>query len=211
MKNILFLIGLILIFSCKKKPQNSISKKDSAITAIDSPAVNIDSSTIGNLKQNEMQYKEPKDGFYSKDYIDGDVKAKVYYQRKDGNVSYYKIAIYKNDKKIQTINEKSESTFYDEDYINLTFEDANFDGKKDFLITKFIGMNFDKQYLYLYNNGIFVKKKHFDEITSPFVDSKNKEIVSQYRVGPHENHTEIYKWKNGKLIQTYSNIEGDNY
>ncbi len=88
MKNILFLIGLILIFSCKKKPQNSISKKDSAITAIDSPAVNIDSSTIGNLKQNEVQYEEPKDGFYSKDYIDGDVKAKVYYQRKDGNVSY---------------------------------------------------------------------------------------------------------------------------
>lgn len=207
------MIGLLLIFSCKKNknPKNTISKNDTSITTIDSTAVKNDSFIIENPKQNEVKYEEPKDGFYSKDFIDGDLKAKVYYQRKDGTVSYYKITIYKNNKKIQTINEKSEDIFFHEDYINLTFEDANFDGKKDFLITKFIGMNFDIKYLYLYNDGTFVKKKNFDKITSPFVDSKTKEIVSEYRVGPHENHTEIYKWKNGKLIQTYSNVEGDNY
>lgn len=112
---------------------------------------------------------------------------------------------------MQTIKEKPASPFYNENYINLTFEDADFDDKKDLLITKFVGMNFDEKYLYLWSNGMFVKKKNFDKITSPVIDAENKEIVSEYRVGPHENHTEIYKWRKEKLIQTYSNVEGDNY
>lgn len=211
MKNIVLLIVLVLVFSCEKKKLDNISKSDSINVAIDSAAVSIDSFNIKNLKQNEVSYEEPKDGFYSTVFVNEDLKAKVYYERKDGTVSYYKIIIFKNNKKIQVINEKPESSFYNEDYINLTFEDANFDGKKDFLITKFVGMNFHEKYLYLYVDEIFVKKKNFDKITSPFIDSINKEIVSEYRVGPLEKHTEIYKWKKGKLFQTYSNVEGDNY
>lgn len=211
MKSIIVWITLFLVFSCEKKRQDDFSKSDSINATIDSPVVNIDSSTIENLKQEEVKYEDPKDGFYSTVFVNEDLKAKVYYERKDGTVSYYKIIIFKNNKKIQVINEKPESSFYNEDYINLTFEDANFDGKKDFLITKFIGMNFNEKYLYLYNDGIFVKKKNFDKITSPFIDSINKEIVSEYRVGPLEKHTEIYKWKKGKLIQTYSQVEGEDF
>lgn len=61
MKNAILLFFLLWIFSCEKERKNNISKNDTTITAIDSAAVNIDSSNIGNSKQNEMQYKEPKD------------------------------------------------------------------------------------------------------------------------------------------------------
>lgn len=211
MKFSIAIMLLLLIFSCSQKDQNATSKKDSTIVAIDSVAVNIDSSKIENFKHEEVEYEEPKDGFYSKDYLEKHFKAKVYYQRKNGEVSYYKIVIFKNKKQIQTFKIAPEAPFYNEDYINLTFEDANFDGKIDFLITKFVGMNFDEKYLYLYNDRIFIKKKNFDKIISPTVDTKNKQIVSEYHVGPTEYHREIYKWKKGKLIQIYSQVEGEDY
>lgn len=72
MKTIIFLIALLLIFSCEKERKDNFSKKEAVNRAIDSAAVHIDSSNTDTLKENEVEYEEPKDGFYSKNYVDGD-------------------------------------------------------------------------------------------------------------------------------------------
>ncbi|KUJ51196.1 hypothetical protein [Chryseobacterium sp. JAH] len=55
MKNILSLIVLIFIFSCERKSQQAVSKNHSTVIAIDSTAVNIDSSDIKTFNPDDTK------------------------------------------------------------------------------------------------------------------------------------------------------------
>lgn len=208
MKNFVLIVTILLsIFSCKKENfKNNVT--DSATISKDSVAIVVDSATaefdsifkIQHPEDQASNYEEPKDGYYTKDYIDGDLKAKVYYRRNNSDVRYYRIDVFKNLKKIQTINQEPEHLFTNYDDFGLSFEDANFDRKKDILILKFVGMNFDHQYLFLNIGGKYIKYRKFEEVVSPQVDTINKLITSNYRSGS-EHFSKIYKWKKGKLMK----------
>lgn len=209
MKNILFLIGLLLIFSCKKKPQNSISKKDSAITAIDSAAVNIDSSTIENSKQNEVQYEEPKDGDYSKIIKGKNISVELFYTIKDGMTDYSRLKIF-NGNKTQNLKIVSDWGFRNIDQIDVLFEDVNFDGADDITITKEIGMNWSTDVLLINNNGTFVRNKKYEEIMNPSIYVQEKLIISEYRVSGVGDISKTYQWKGNELliIDSSENVYG---
>lgn len=211
MRNIFSLITLLLIFSCSQKNKNSISKKDSTVVAIDSVAVNIDSSKIENLEPENVLEEEPKDGKYSKIIKDKDVSAEIFYTIKEGRVDYYKLKVYQN-KKIQNLDAVSEWQFRDVEELDFKFEDVNFDGINDLAISKEVGMNWFKLNVWINKKGKFIQEKKFEDIYSPIFDPKSKEIKSYYRVSSVGEFWSTYEWQNDKLIRTsYSeNItEGD--
>jgi len=121
MKSIIFIFALLLIFSCSQKNKNSISKKDSTVVAIDSVAVNIDSSKIENLKQESIPDEEPKDGKYSQIIKDKDISAEIFYTIKEGRVDYYKLKVYQH-KKIQNLDAVSDWEFKNVEELDFKFD-----------------------------------------------------------------------------------------
>ena len=201
MRNIVSLITLLLIFSCSQKNKNSISKKDSTVVAIDSVAVNIDSSKIENLEPENVLEEEPKDGKYSKIIKDKDVSAEIFYTIKEGRVDYYKLKVYQN-KKIQNLDAVSDWEFRNVEELDFKFEDVDFDGINDLTISKEVGMNWFQLNVWINKKGKFIQEKSFDDIYSPIFDLKNKEIKSYYRVPSVGEFWSTYEWKNNKLIRT---------
>ncbi|MPS64965.1 MAG: hypothetical protein DI622_19620 [Chryseobacterium sp.] len=211
MKSIIFIFALLLIFSCSQKNQNSISNKDSTVEAIDSVAVNIDSSKIENLKQESVLDEEPKDGKYSQIIKDKDVSAEIFYTIKEGRVDYYKLKVYQG-KRIQNLDAVSDWEFQNVEELDFKFEDVNFDGINDLTISKEVGMNWFKLNVWINKKGKFVQDKKFDEIYNPIFNLQKKEIKSDYRISGVGEFWSTYEWQNNKLIRTsYSeNItEGD--
>ncbi|MFC7346297.1 XAC2610-related protein [Chryseobacterium zhengzhouense] len=201
MKSIIFIFALLLIFSCSQKNKNSISKKDSTVVAIDSVAVNIDSSKIENLKQESIPDEEPKDGKYSQIIKDKDISAEIFYTIKEGRVDYYKLKVYQH-KKIQNLDAVSDWEFKNVEELDFKFEDVNFDGINDLTISKEVGMNWFKLNVWINKKGKFIQEKKFDDIYSPIFDPKSKEIKSYYRVSSVGEFWSTYQWKNNKLIRT---------
>lgn len=211
MKSIIFIFALLLIFSCSQKNQNSISNKDSTVEAIDSVAVNIDSSKIENLKQESILDEEPKDGKYSQIIKDKDASAEIFYTIKEGRVDYYKLKVYQG-KRIQNLDAVSDWEFQNVEELDFKFEDVNFDGINDLTISKEVGMNWFKLNVWINKKGKFVQDKKFDEIYNPIFNLQKKEIKSDYRISGVGEFWSTYEWQNNKLIRTsYSeNItEGD--
>lgn len=201
MGNIVSLIILLLIFSCSQKNKNSLSKKDSTVVAIDSVAVNIDSSKIENLEPENVLEEEPKDGKYSKIIKDKDVSAEIFYTIKEGRVDYYKLKVYQN-KKIQNLDAVSDWEFRNVEELDFKFEDVDFDGINDLTISKEVGMNWFQLNVWINKKGKFIQEKSFDDIYSPIFDPKSKEIKSYYRVSSVGEFWSTYEWKNNKLIRT---------
>lgn len=201
MKSIIFIFALLLFFSCSQKNQNSISNKDSTVVAIDSVAVNIDSSEIENFKQESVPDEEPKDGKYSQIIKDKDISAEIFYTIKEGRVDYYKLKVYQH-KKIQNLDAVSDWEFKNVEELDFKFEDVNFDGINDLTISKEVGMNWFILNVWINKKGKFIQEKKFDDIYSPIFDPKSKEIKSYYRVSSVGEFWSTYQWKNNKLIRT---------
>lgn len=201
MKSIIVLITLFLVFSCEKKRQDDFSKSDSINVAIDSAAVNIDSSNIENLKQKEVKYEEPADGRYSQLIKDKDISAEIFYTIKEGKVDYYNLKVYSN-KNVQNIKAVSDWEFSNVNQLEFSFQDANFDGTNDLTISKEVGMNWYTLNVWINKNGRFVKEKEFDKIYNPVFDKKKKEINSDYRVSGTGEFWSTYEWKKNKLVRT---------
>lgn len=195
MKSIIFIFALLLIFSCSQKNQNSISNKDSTVEAIDSVAVNIDSSKIENLKQESVLDEEPKDGKYSRIIKDKDVSAEIFYTIKEGRVDYYKLKVYQG-KRIQNLDAVSDWEFQNVEELDFKFEDVNFDGINDLTISKEVGMNWFKLNVWINKKGKFVQDKKFDEIYNPIFNLQKKEIKSDYRISGVGEFWSTYEWQN---------------
>ncbi|MFL9833615.1 XAC2610-related protein [Chryseobacterium terrae] len=202
MRNIVSFITLVLVFSCSQKDQNSISKIDSTVVAIDSVAVNIDSSKIENLKQeNVLDEEELKDGKYSQIIKDKDFSAEVFYTIKDGSVDYYNLKVYKG-KKVQNLKAFSNWGFRNVEELDFKFEDVNFDGINDLTISKEVGMNWFILNVWINKKGKFISEKKFDKIYNPIFYPKKKEVKSDYRISGIGEFWSTYEWKNGELIRT---------
>jgi hypothetical protein len=198
---IVLLIALFLTFSCLEKKQNSISKKDSATVGIDSVALNIDSSKVENLKQENIIDEEPKDGKYSQIIKDTDVFAEIFYTIKEQRVDYYKLNVYQG-KRVQNLKAASDWGFQNLEELDFKFQDVNFDGIDDLTISKEIGMNWFKLNVWINNKGKFIPEKKFEEIYNPIFNLKKKEIKSDYRVSGVGEFWSTYEWKNKKLVRT---------
>lgn len=158
MRIIILVTALFLIFSCSQKDQNSISKKDLAVVAIDSVAVNIDSSKIENLEQENVPDEEPKDGKYSQIIKDNGISAEIFYTVKQGRVDYYKLKVYQG-KKIQNLKAVSNWEFRNVEEMDFKFQDINFDGINDLTISKEVGMNWFKLDGWINKKGKFIPEK----------------------------------------------------
>lgn len=201
MKFSIVIMLLLLIFSCSRKDQNSTSKKDSTIVAIDSVAVNIDSSKIENLKQEEVEYEELKDGKYSQIIKDKDVSAEIFYIVKQGRIDYYKLKVYQG-KRIQNLKAVSNWEFRNVEEMDFRFQDVNFDGINDLTISKEVGMNWFILDGWINKKGKFIPEKMLNEIYNPIFDAKSKKIGSYHRVSGVGEFWSTYEWKNSKLIRT---------
>lgn len=106
------------------------------------------------------------------------------------------IKVVKNGISIQEI---KPSKNYDKTLSNeeiFIIEDMNFDGKLDFRLLEFLpaGPNIPFLYwIYNPNNKLFIKNKHYAEITSPDFDYKKKEIGSTWRNACCEHGRDVYE------------------
>ncbi|WP_435524270.1 XAC2610-related protein [Chryseobacterium indoltheticum] len=141
--------------------------------AIDSVAVNIDSSKIENLKQESDLDDEPKDGKYSQIIKDKDVSAEVFYTIQDGRVDYYKLKVYQG-KEVQNLKAFSDWGFRNVEELDFKFEDVNFDGTKDLTISKEVGINWFISNVWINKKGKFIQEKKFEKIYNPIFDVKKK-------------------------------------
>lgn len=181
-----------MIFSCSQKNQDFTSKKDSVSVAIDTVAVNIDSSKIENSEQENVFEVEPKDGKYSHIIKDKDISAEIFYTIKEGRVDYYKLKVYQG-KKIQNLQAVSEWQFRHMEELDFKFEDVNFDGINDLTIAKEVGMNWFKLNVWINKGEKFIQEKKFNEIYSPIFNLQKKEVKSYYRVSGVGEFWSIYE------------------
>ena len=119
------------------------------------------------------------------------------------NIGYYggikKLGIYKNDKKLQTINDIEDSIALGN--ISFVLYDYNFDGYLDFTIPLDCGKTCWVKY-YLYNpiSNEFEHREDWDYLRIQKIDKKNKRILSE-QDGNHEGNQKIYQIQGIKLIE----------
>ncbi|MFZ4931089.1 XAC2610-related protein [Chryseobacterium sp. Mn2064] len=151
----------------------------------------------------EAQYEGLADGKYSKTIRDGNTVAEVFYTVEKGLVDYYQLTV-KSGNNTQKLHAVSNWGFSNIDQTEFSFEDVNFDGKKDIMIAKETGMNWGTSYVWINKNGKFVKEEKFEKIMNPHFDSVKKEIRSEYRISGEGDFSRTYRWKKGNLILTDS-------
>jgi len=118
------------------------------------------------------------------------------------NIGYYggikKMSIYKNDKKLQIINDIEDSIALGN--ISFIFYDYNFDGYLDFTIPLNCGRICWKKY-YLYNpiSNEFEHREDWDYLRIQKIDKKNKQILSEPD-GMQDNR-KIYQIKGSGIFE----------
>ena len=129
------------------------------------------------------------------------IKLRFESYKADSNVKSIVIARLKDNKIIQTIipREQLKTTFHHSSFIVM---DMNFDGNNDIrLLENNKGIN-SSYYCWLYNPATekFEENKELENITSPEVDSTNKQVTSLGKGGAGSFGYSIYQFKNGKYI-----------
>ncbi|MDR2235429.1 MAG: hypothetical protein LBE92_04855 [Chryseobacterium sp.] len=185
------LIGLLV--GCDKKPATqAVVSKDTLKTQPDKVSPVVDTAP-----------EDSADGKYSRIIKDGNTTAEIFYTVKDSHVDYYKLTV-RNGSNVQKLHAVSNWGFSGIDQTEFSFQDVNFDGKKDLLIAHEIGMNWGTSRVWINKNGQFIREKKFKEIKNPVFDSIKKEIRSEYRVSGVGEFSNTYRWKKGHLILTDS-------
>ena len=190
-------ILIILLVSCSKT--NPETSKVKVMHSNNTSGVKRD--TVQQVS--EVQNEELADGKYSKIIRDGNTVAEIFYTVEKGLVDYYKLIV-KNGKNTQTLHAVSNWGFSNINQTEFSFEDVNFDGKKDLMIAKETGMNWGTSYVWINKNGKFIKEEKFEKIMNPHFDSVKKEIRSDYRISGEGDFSRTYRWKKGNLILTDS-------
>lgn len=215
MKNIFFLIVLFLFFSCEKENkskfispkiiQDSVISKDKEVKLTNEEILKIQQEEDKERSQIVRKYILSKkgNGFEYKIFCE---------EEKSGMINFSKVNIFKSGKFFQQLKIDKDSTFVYHDY-EVDFscdEDWNFDGYNDFTLINWVGMVDQSYYLWLYdkNSKKYKFSPSFGKIKNPVADKKNKQITSSYHIGS-TYYLEIYKFKKGKYLQTYSEVKGE--
>ncbi|UFH31351.1 hypothetical protein LNP04_15465 [Chryseobacterium sp. C-71] len=217
MKNIFFLIVLLLIFSCKKEnkskfvapkmPQDSsVISKEKEVKLTDEEILKIQEEEEKERSQIVRKYTLSKkgNGFEYKVFCE---------EEKSGMINFTKVNVLKSGKLFQQLKIDKDSTivFHDYEVDFSSDEDWNFDGYNDFKLIKWVGMVDQSYYLWLYDkkSGKYKFSPSFGEIINPVAHKKSKEITSSYHAGPSTYYYSPYQFKKGKYIQTHSEVEGE--
>lgn len=215
MKSSVLLLFLLLVFSCKKgeKPEVTMPKikydssktlKSKVAELSDEEIIRLQKEREKDLSQVTREYtlSKKRDGFEYKVFCE---------EHKDGMINFTKVNVLKSGKLFQQLKINKDSTFVYHDYeVNFSCdEDWNFDGYNDFKLINWVGMADQSYYLWLYDksSGKYKFSSSFSKIINPVSDKKNKEITSSYHAGPETYYYSIYKFKNGKYVQTYSEVD----
>ena len=194
MKKILYTLIPMMLVACgggKKSPQDG------------GHGNGIDSATVAQINAEDMNYI-PQRSDYS-------FRTEVRTVKEDDEVRWDTIIVYLTDAKGYTQELHSQALPLDtvnwsKDSIGEILEDDwNFDGIPDLQVCTG-PMNGFGNYTYdvwLWNDKVhkFEALKYDGEIYSPSIDSKNKCVVSVWRL---DDDVEIirYKWKDGKLVES---------
>lgn len=215
MKNIFFLIVLFLIFSCKKENKSKIIApkiiQDSSVISKDQE-VKLTDEEILKIQQEEKERSQIVRKYLLSKKGNG-FEYKIFCEEeKSGMINFSKVNILKSGKLFQQLKIDKDSIFVYHDY-EVDFscdEDWNFDGYNDFTLINWVGMVDQSYYLWLYdkNSKKYKFSPSFGKIKNPVADKKNKQITSSYHIGS-TYYSEIYKFKKGKYLQTYSETKGE--
>lgn len=216
MKNIFFLIVLFLIFSCKKENKSKfIAPKiiqDSSVIS-KNKEVKLTDEEILKIQQEEEKERSQIIREYTLSKKGNGFEYKVFCQeKKSGMINFSKVDVLKSGKLFQQLEINKDSTFVYHDYeVSFSCEDDwNFDGYNDFTLVNWVGMVDQSYYLWLYDkkSGKYKFSPSFGKIKNPGADKKKREITSSYHIGS-TYYFEIYKFKNGKYVQIFADIDGE--
>ncbi|MCI3938492.1 hypothetical protein MQX03_14910 [Chryseobacterium aahli] len=219
MKNIVLLIGLLLIFSCKKekKPKLAVPKmkQDSSVIS-KNKEVKLSDEEILKIQKEEEKERSQIVRKYTLLKKENGFEYKVFCEeQKSGMTNFTKVNILKSGKLFQQLKIDKDSTFvYHDNEVNFSCdEDWNFDGYNDFKLINWTGMVDQSYYLWLYDkdSGKYKFSPSFSKIINPIANKKNKEITSSYHAGPVTYYYFTYEFKNGKFVQTKAEVEGEDY
>jgi hypothetical protein len=220
MKYFVPFLCFLVIFSCEKgkKPKMvapPIAKQDSSIAIKDIEPKLSDEEILKQEKEREKELSKVVSKYTVEEKYK-DFKYKIYCEKEKSEViGFRKIKIFKDGKFLQKIDIPKDSAqiYYDYEFDFSANEDWNFDGLPDMKLLKFHGMVDAEFYLWLYNN----KTKKYDfcpsfgKIVNPVVDKKNKQITSSYHAGPVTYYYFGYKFINGKYVEAWSDVKGDDF
>lgn len=219
MKNIVVLICLLLIFSCKKEenPKLVVPKmiQDSPVISKDKEIKRSDEEILKIQKEEEKERSQIVRKYTLSKKGNG-FEYKVFCEEeKSGMINFTKVNILKSGKLFQQLKIDKDSTLVYHDYeVNFSCdEDWNFDGYNDFKLINRVGMVDQSYYLWLYDKKSRKYKfsPSFSKIINPVANKKTKEITSSYHTGPVTYYYFTYEFKNGKFVQTKSEVEGEDY
>lgn len=216
MKNIFFLIVLFLIFSCEKENKSKLIApkiiQDSSVIS-KNKEVKLTDEEILKIQQEEEKERSEIVKKYTLSKKSNGFEYNVFCEeQKDGMINFSKVDVLRSGKLFQQLEINKDSTFVYHDYeVDFSCEDDwNFDGYNDFTLINWVGMVDQSYYLWLYDkkSGKYKFSPSFSKIKNPSTNKKKREITSSYHIGS-TYYFEIYKFKNGKYVQTFADIDGE--
>lgn len=182
---------LVICTGCKKK---SGSSKGSAVRALDSVHARPFSAAV------------PEDTALSPFVKSLEGNGYVYRLKgvrfPDGKTDLVSVEIYSRGKLHQKVNFDTVSLLNEAEAFFSVDQDVNFDGYNDLEIVSVKGNYFSKSSFWLYDHEDkkYIHTGELDEIFNPEIDAVHQLIYSSYHIGPSDHYSEVYKWKNKKLV-----------
>lgn len=190
---------LIVLSSCSKK---AVTEKDS----------NKDKDSL--VQQVETIHTEDTEDTVSVPFSQS-LKGNGYvYQLKglkspNGEISFKSVSIFYKKKLHQKIIVDTVSVLHDWEVVFNVNKDVNFDGYNDIELINWAGNYASATSFWLYNKKSrkYAHYKPLDTIQNIGIDSKRKEITSNYHIGPVNTYNKVYEWQKGKLLFMSAHIE----
>lgn len=196
------LMLLVICAGCKKK---SGSNNGSVVQTLDSvPNGSFSTAVSGDTALSPFVKSLEGNGYVYK--LKG-------IQFPDGKTDLASVEIYSRGKLHQKVNFDTVYLLNEEEAFFSVDKDVNFDGYNDLEIVKVKGNYFSKSSFWLYDHQDkkYIHTGELDEIFNPEIDAVHQLIYSSYHIGPSDHYSEVYKWKNKRLVLMNRQVmENDN-
>ncbi|MGG5209939.1 XAC2610-related protein [Chryseobacterium sp. MIQD13] len=196
-----FLFLLIILGSCSKK---AAPMKDNIVSE-EKPVQEME-----NIQTDEDTASVPFSRSLKKNTFTFTLKG---LERPNGSIDFKSITILDKKKIHQKIIVDTIYVLNEHEVIFNIDNDANFDGYNDLEVINWAGNYASSSSFWLYNQKSrkYDHYKPLDTIQNIKIDSKRKEIISDYHIGPSNTYSKTYQWEKGKLLIMSAHIveEGD--
>lgn len=126
----------------------------------------------------------------------------------NGVINFKSINIFYKNKLHQKIIFDTVSVLNKREVVFNVDNDADFDGYKDVELINWAGNYAYSSSFWLYNQKTkkYDHYKPLDTIQNIKIDTRKREITSDYHIGPVNTYSKTYQWENGKLLMMNAHI-----